>query len=185
MDILSDDAIMKKVQNGHLGLSGLLFERYKKMLYGFFYNQTSNVVMSEDLVQNTFYRVIKYKHHYRGDQQFKAWIFTIARNAMKDEFRKNKNKHQDIDLYKNHFVDSTASDENLHQEDKQNILQKALNQLSPEKKEILILIKLNGKKYKEVADILGMNESTVKSKVFRAIKDLQTIYKKEAHQFKL
>ena len=38
---------------------------------------------------------------------------------------------------------------------------------------------------KEVADILGMNESTVKSKVFRAIKDLQTIYKKEAHQFKL
>ena len=88
MEAFSDDYIMLKVREGHLSFAALLFERYKKILYQFFYNQTNNVIMSEDLVQNTFYRVIKYKHTFSEQSNFKAWIFTIARNAMKSEFKK-------------------------------------------------------------------------------------------------
>lgn len=177
MNKLSDEYLMQQVQKGHLRFAGLLFERYKKMLYAFFYNQTKNTVLCDDLVQVTFYRLIKYKHNFRGDSGFKPWIYTIARNAMKDELRKNsKARHQDIDVYQNHFVEKQGADINIEQQEKRAFLDRALSMLTSEKREILTLVKLNEKKYKEVANILQIKESAVKSKVFRAIQELQKNY---------
>jgi hypothetical protein len=58
---------MLKVKAGQLDQLGLLFERYNKPLYGFFYRLTTDGVISEDLVQNVFVRIIKYSHTYKGD----------------------------------------------------------------------------------------------------------------------
>lgn len=167
---------MLKVREGQLNFAGLLFERYKKMLYSFFYNQTRDKNLSEDLVQNTFYKMIKYKHNFREDSHFKAWIFTIARNAMKDEFKKRKINYEEIGHVEHSFSDHQHADHAIIQNERQEFLRTALKKLSPEKREILILIKLNGKKYREVAEILNLKESVVKSKVFRAIRELQSHY---------
>jgi RNA polymerase sigma-70 factor (ECF subfamily) len=167
---------MKKVREGQLNFAGLLFERYKKILFSFFYNQTRDKNLSEDLVQITFYKMIKYKHNFRDDSHFKAWIFTIARNAMKDEFKKRKVKMEDIGNHEHKFIEGTQADTNIVQYERSEFLKRALKHLSPEKRELLILIKLNGKKYREVAEILNLKESVVKSKVFRAIRELQNHY---------
>lgn len=173
---------MEQVQKGNLHLAGLLFERYKRVLFSFLYNQTNDQVTSEDLLQETFYRLIKYKHNYTQGKSFKAWIFTIARNAMYDSFRKNnKKKMQNIDSYKDHFIAQDSADTNIELEEKNKFLQKAMMSLSAEKREILTLVKLKEKKYKEVAEILNIKESAVKSKVFRAIQQLQKNYSTLQH----
>jgi DNA-directed RNA polymerase specialized sigma24 family protein len=81
---------MIKVRDGHLDTLGLLFARYKKPLFGFFYGMNRDAELSEDLVQNVFYRILKYRYLFRGDGDFKTWMFHIARNVNHDNFRKNK-----------------------------------------------------------------------------------------------
>ncbi len=86
---------MIKVRDGDLDRLGLLFERYKRPLYGFFYGLNKNSELSEDLVQNTFFRIMKYRHLFRGEGDFRTWMFHIARNVSHDHYRKDKLKAKD------------------------------------------------------------------------------------------
>ena len=81
---------MLKVKEGQNHNLGLLYERYKKRLFGFFYKMNKDAGLSEDLVQNVFVRVLKYKHTFSEESKFITWIFQIARNEMYDEFKKQK-----------------------------------------------------------------------------------------------
>ena len=80
---------MLRVRDGDLDKLGLLFERYKKRLFGFFYNMTHDWEQSEDLVQNTFMRIMKYRKSFREESQFRVWMFQVARNIAYDHFKKN------------------------------------------------------------------------------------------------
>ncbi|HEY5824071.1 MAG TPA: sigma factor, partial [Cyclobacteriaceae bacterium] len=62
LETLADNSLMIKVRDGDLDKLGLLFERYKKPLYGFFYGMNKSQELSQDLVQNTFFRIMKYRH---------------------------------------------------------------------------------------------------------------------------
>jgi hypothetical protein len=95
LDSLADNALMLKVKEGNLDKLGLLFERYKKPLFGFFYGLTKDAELCEDLVQNVFFRILKYRYLFRGDGDFKTWMFHIARNVNHDHFRKNKWKFKE------------------------------------------------------------------------------------------
>ncbi|HNV31114.1 MAG TPA: sigma-70 family RNA polymerase sigma factor, partial [Cyclobacteriaceae bacterium] len=90
LEALSDNNLMMKVREGDLDKMGLLFERYKRPLYGFFYGLNKEQELSEDLVQNTFLRILKYRHLFRGDGDFRAWMFHIARNVNIDHHRKHR-----------------------------------------------------------------------------------------------
>ena len=105
MDSLSDNALMLQVKEGQLEKLGLLFERYNKSLYGFFYRLTLDREVSEDLVQNVFLRMMKYKHTYKGDGQFKTWMYHMARNLFSDHYRKNKKMgyKEDVEVADKYF----------------------------------------------------------------------------------
>ena len=169
---------MLKVKDGDLDRLGLLFERYKRPLYGFFYNLNRNAELSEDLVQNVFIRILKYRYLFRGEGDFKTWMFHIARNVSHDHFRKNKlNAKDSIEDWQ----DQLGVDENrstmFQQEEELQLLSMAMDRLPEDKREILLLSKYQEKKYKEIGDILGCTEAAVKVKVFRALQDLKTVYK--------
>jgi RNA polymerase sigma-70 factor (ECF subfamily) len=76
----SDKALMLKVRDGDLDRLGLLFERYHRCLYRYFYRLTSQRQTSEDLVQEVFERMLKYRHTYTGKGKFLTWMYQIARN---------------------------------------------------------------------------------------------------------
>jgi RNA polymerase sigma factor (sigma-70 family) len=179
LDALSDNQIMKRVRDGELDHLGLLFERYHRMLFSFFYNRNKDRQLSQDLVQNVFVRVLKYRHRYRGEGEFKHWLFHIARNVGTDHYRKKKNRRADsIDDWKNQISDHSDSPAQsmIHQE-QMTQLKKALDRLDPEKKEVLLLSKLEGLRYKEIGHRLGCSEGAVKVKVYRALKALKHTYK--------
>lgn len=168
---------MGKVRDGDLDKLGLLFERYKRPLYGFFYGMNRDQELSEDLVQNTFFRILKYRHLFRGEGDFKTWMFHIARNVSHDHFRKNKIKlKESVEKWQDRLGhDENRSTEMQHAEDHQ-MLAMAMERLPSDKREILMLSKYQEKKYKEIGEILGCSEGAVKVKVFRALQELKGVY---------
>lgn len=170
---------MLKVRDGDLDKMSLLFERYKKPLFGFFYHMNKDAALSEDLVQNVFLRILKYRYLFRGDGDFRTWMFHIARNVSHDHFRKNKVAAKDsLETWQ----DRLGSDENrsagIQREEEMHLLSMAMDRLSEDKREILVLSKFQDKKYKEIGEILGCTEGAVKVKVFRALQDLKEMYQK-------
>ena len=180
----SDHECMEAVREGDLDKMGLLFERHHKHLYNFFLRQTGRPQTSEDLVQDVFYRMLKYRHTYRADSQFKTWMFTIAHNAKIDSYRKNKHKQ-----YETEFTNRMVSDEPNPEEvsvlkDAKTLLMSALATLPEEKCEVLILSRFQNMKYEEIAQVTGCKVGTVKARVHWALKDLAYAYHKLARSEK-
>lgn len=168
---------MLRVKEGENHKLGLLYERYKKRLFGFFYQMNKNANVSEDLVQNVFIRVLKYKHTFSDESKFITWIFQIARNEMYDDFRKQKKEnHDDIETV-SYYLNSDATIESDIEVAENTIkLKKAIEKLPKEKKELIVLSKLKELKYREVGEIIGCTEGTARTKVHRALNDLKQIY---------
>lgn len=168
---------MLKVKEGENHQLGLLYERYKKRLFGFFYKMNKNASLSEDLVQNVFIRVLKYKHTFSEESKFITWIFQIARNEMYDEFKKQKkNQHKDIEEVSYAISNEVIIDDEIEGVENSSTLKRALNLLSPEKKEVLVLSKFKELKYKQVGEIVGCSEGNARIKVHRAINELKNIF---------
>jgi RNA polymerase sigma factor (sigma-70 family) len=176
--MLNDNMLMLKVRDGDLDKLGLLFERYKRPLYGFFYGLNKSSELSEDLVQNVFLRILKYRHLFRGDGEFKTWMFHIARNVNNDHFRKKKIDTRDsLESWQEKLGHNENRSTEIQQQEEHMLLSMAMDRLPFEKKEILLLSKFLEKNYKEIGDLLGCTEGTVKARVFRALQELRLIYK--------
>lgn len=178
MQELTNNALMLKVKSGDLDKLGLLYERHKKRLFGFFYNMTSNASLSEDLVQNVFVRILKYKHTFTGDGSFTAWMFRTARNVNYDYYRKNKVafNQNEISSVEYRLEDAENMEKVIDQKDDISVLNRALQKLPPEKREVLVLSKFKEMKFSEIGEILGCSEGAAKVKAHRALKDLRTIF---------
>ena len=169
---------MLKVRDGAPDPLGLLFERYKKSLYGFFYGLTREKDLSEDLVQNTFLRILKYKHLFRGEGDFRAWMFHIARNVSNDHYRKNRiNAKEELENWQDKLGHQENSSTEMQRADEHQLLSMAMERLPLDKREVLLLSKYQEKKYQEIGEILGCSEGAVKVKVFRALQELKEVYR--------
>lgn len=175
---LSDENIMEAVAKGQTALLGELYQRYRQPVFGFLWNQThGNQQLSEDILQDTFERVLKYKHSFRANQHsFKAWIFTIARNALKDR-QKRQPKTDELNGFAHPAINANTVTQLLDHEDTQAAIKNAMKQLKPAQREILDLAWKRELKYKEIARITDTTENNVKVKMHRAVKQLKSLLK--------
>lgn len=171
---------MLKVKAGNLDLMGLLFERYHRPLFGFLYHTTGQVAHSEDLVQTVFYRMLKYRHTFSGDGEFRTWMFHLARNVVNDAFKKNQKTSYQSDMAPllDHVSEAPEAESKMEVEEQNQELHRALQLLSNEHREVLILSRFQELSYKEIAEILKTTEGNIKVKVHRAMKELKEIYLK-------
>ena len=185
---------MLQVQEGSISELAELFERYHVRIYNFFLKLTLDKQVSEDLTQNVFLRVIRYRHTYKQRSgTFKTWLYQMARNIHADYYRHEKKLAgrfkrpgtgtrgmEEYGRREEGFENETADimDE-VYQEDQFEKLDKALCQLTPLQKEIIILSRYQGLRYTEIGRIRNMSVAAIKVQVHRAMKDLRDLYFKQ------
>jgi RNA polymerase sigma-70 factor (ECF subfamily) len=169
---MSDHELMLAVHHGDLDRMSDLFDRYHRSLFNYFLEFTGKREVSEDLVQEVFYKMLKYRNTYRNQGNFKSWMYTIARNSKIDYYRKCK-KHSVLDeINSETFADKENPLTNIEEKSNLFFLKKALFMLPEEKREVLVLSRFQELKYEEIGDILGYSVANIKVMVHRAVKEL-------------
>lgn len=172
MNSLPDEELMLRVRDGVGEMLGVLFDRYHSPLYNFYCKLTGDRTLSEDLVQEVFFRILKYRQTYRPGTPFRAWVYQIARNARVDHFRKQK-PEVEWEVEMSPAVEPTDS---AQQKQEAELLHRALLELSEEKREVLVLSRFQELKYEEIARLMGCEVNTVKVRVHRALQELRQIF---------
>ncbi|AYA38907.1 RNA polymerase sigma factor [Hymenobacter oligotrophus] len=169
---------MLQVKEGQVDKMGLLFERYHRPLFAFFYHSSGNSTTSEDLVQTVFYRMLKYRHTFTGEGEFRTWMYHLARNVLADAAKKNKPSahHHDVADYAEKIAGGTAADASLHKEQEVDLLHKAMARLSADQREVLVLSRFQELKYEQIAQLLDTTVGAVKVRAHRALNQLKNIY---------
>lgn len=173
---------MLRVREGEVEQLGILFQRYRKLLLSFFNRCTRNHASSEDLVQDVFVRILKYRHTFGDGSEFAAWIYQIARNTHFNHWRKRK---RETPLIENEHVLETASeeprpDEALERRLEITLVHRALEAMSDEKRELLLLSRFHQFKYRQIAERLRCDVGTVKVRIFRATREMEKRLRKLA-----
>ncbi len=174
--MLDEKSQMLRVSEGEIGALSELFEANHKALFNFFLKMGLNSALGEDLVQETFMRILAYRKTFNGSSSFKAWLYRIARNTVSDHFRKlsNQNNHDSFD--ENVIeTDSTLLD-SIEKDSKQFAFDKALAGLPIEQREIIVLSRFQQLCYDEIADMLNCNINTLKTRMRTAIYNLRAQY---------
>ena len=172
-----DHEIMVSVRDGDVQKLGLLFDRYSRRLYNYFYLQIKDRLKSEDLVQNVFYNILRYRHTYKDGSEFRTWIYTIARNEKTHFFKKRRVLGSNIDIEQSNEIDSNP-EKNLERKTDISHLHMALQRISSDNRELIILSRFNELPYSEISEIVGCKISTLKVRMYRAIKELRDQFRK-------
>lgn len=166
---------MRAVRDGDVSRLGILFERHHLALFDFLSRMTGDRTAAEDLTQDVFVRMLKYRRTFRNDGRFETWMFHIARNARADYFRRRAVVELNTDV-----IDVESHEPGparLVEEDEQTaLLRRALLQLRDDKRELIVLARYRGMKHDAIADLLGVDTGTVKVRIHRALKELREIF---------
>jgi RNA polymerase sigma factor (sigma-70 family) len=171
MTLVADEDLMLQVRNGEVEMLSVLFDRYQTPLYNFYTKMTQDRGVSEDLVQDVFLRILRYRQTYRPGTAFRTWMYQIARNARLDHVRKGK---PEVELSVEPATPPVG--DSAQQQQEAAMLKRALMQLPEDKREVLILSRFQELKYEEIARLMNCEVGAVKVRVHRALQQLREIY---------
>lgn len=174
---------MERVRGGDAEPLAVLFDRHHRALYRFFLRLCCSSAVAEDLVQESFFRILKFKTTYqRGERpgRFTAWMYQIARNVHTDHLRK---KQTEMPLWQERAErefdpadKAPAADRQLIEASDLATLRRAFARLPADRRELLVLCRYQNLPYEQVAEILQCEAGAVKTRVFRAMKQLGEIF---------
>jgi RNA polymerase sigma factor (sigma-70 family) len=174
----TDHALMVAVRDGELDALGELFERHHLPLFGFLVKLTGSRTTAEDITQIVFQRMLKYRHTYRDDGSFTAWMYHLARRCAADQFRRDQHAPQPADpaeLY-DRADDAPHAAHHATTRDDQMLLQAALAHLDHPDREVLLLSRFQEMSFAEIATILECSVGAAKVRAHRALQELRDVY---------
>jgi len=176
--VVSDEALYRQVMAGDRDALGELVARYHGPLRQFLARQTGDPMRADDLVQDTFTRLLT--HRGPPPERFRAWVFTIAANRARDDFRSAYHRRERADpfdsegsLSRTQTTPAPSLDEGLDRAAERQEVARALQQLSPDHRTVVILRFYHELPLEEIATITGAPLGTVKSRLFYALKQLK------------
>lgn len=171
---LTDSQMVREIKEGNVELYSELMRRYQRKILAFVYHmlKSSNMeLIAEDLCSETFYKAYRSLNTFREvDASFSTWLYTIARNTVLSELRKQRNGN--IPLEESGIIpiapSEVAPEQTILRNEKVNMVRIAINNLPEKQRSALILREYDQLDYQEIANILGQSVSSVKSLLFRA-----------------
>lgn len=178
----TERALIARALKGDSGAYDTLVTRFRDRLYALVYHMVLNAQEAEDLAQETFVKAYRSLGKFRQESNFYTWLYRIAVNLVYTQSKKYSRRRalftaavQSGDSLGAHWP---ATPEELAQsEEAREMILKAIHQLDPRFRQVLVLKELEGLEVAEVAKILGLPEGTVKSRLFRAREDLRRLLK--------
>ncbi len=189
----SDEELLARHQTGENGSFNEIVHRYASELYRFLARFTGNAAAAEDLLQETFLQVHQSAEKFDQSRRLRPWIFTIAANKARDYLRSQRRRTEvslDADVGRQGdqsvtFAEIFSGNEALPEEvygqtEQQEMVRRAIEQLPPTLREVLILGYFQQLPYKEIAAIVGVPVGTVKSRLHTALKRFATVWQEIA-----
>ena len=167
---------MTAVRDGDLPKLGLLFERYHIALFDFLNRMTGNRTAAEDLVQDVFVRILKYRATYRDGGSFETWLFRIARNARADYFRTREHAEPLAAEALERQAPDPGPMRRLEADRDRARLKRALLQLREDQRELIVLARYRGMSHEQIAELLGIETGAVKVRLHRALRALRELF---------
>lgn len=164
-------ALVDRAKQGDANAFGQIFDRFQPEIVRYLTHRTSNAEVAEDLAQQVFLKawqaIPRYEH--RG-APFRAWLYRMAHNQMVDHFRARRITVDvaDIELPQEPEAENFVLRQELHAE-----LKVALERLSEDHRQVLVLRFLMEKSAREIGDIMGRKEVTVRGLQMRALQALR------------
>ena len=168
---MSDEELMAQVRSGVGEMLGVLFERYHVPLFNFYLKLTGDRPASEDLVQEVFFRILKYRHSYSRKRLPRLDVPDRPQRPCRLLRKRRPETSREPEM-----SPSVAPVDTAQQSQDALLLHSALMQISEDKREVLVLSRFQDLKYEEIAQLLGCEVATVKTRVHRALQDLRQIF---------
>ncbi len=181
MAIGSDLELMLRVRAGDAASFEVLLRRYRLPMVNFFRRMVRDTALAEDLAQEVFLRIYKSRERYQPEARFTTWLYRIATNLAlnairdrKDEVSQAASDEPGAGTIFDRFVDPQPTiEQRLIQGDRERIIRQAVEGLPDNQRLAVILHKYQDVDYRQIAGILGVSESAVKSLLFRAYESLR------------
>lgn len=166
---------MARVSAGDQRAFAELYERHRRAVFTFLLRLTGATEAAEDLLQEAFFRIWLGRAEYRAAGEFRAWLFTIARRLAIDRFRRQGLAWEDDPAALETAVSTEAPDRLAEARGELARLQRALDQLPPAQREVVLLARLVGAKAEEIAQVTGSTPGAVRVQLHRALQRLRAL----------
>jgi len=184
MAIDSDLELMLRVSRGDSDSFGVLLNRYRGPLLSYFVRMVRDRALAEDLAQEAFLRVYQARERYQPEARFTTWLYRIATNLALNAIRDRRSdpvvletaaeSDGDFASALDRAVDKRPNvEERLAESDRQRLIREAIAALPEKQRAAVILHKYQDVDYRQIASILKVSESAVKSLLFRAYESLR------------
>ena len=183
---LSDEELLRLFDEGDASAFETLVQRYQRPLFHFILRSVRERDRAEELLQDVFLKVIQRSSEFQGNSKFSTWLYTIARNLCIDTSRKMVfRRHRSLDaplsaadaeggtLLDRVAGDEPAADRAVIGQDLQERISIAIDGLPEEQREVFLMREVSNMAFKDIADVVGVPENTVKSRMRYALERLQ------------
>ncbi|OGF50650.1 MAG: hypothetical protein A2231_07900 [Candidatus Firestonebacteria bacterium RIFOXYA2_FULL_40_8] len=175
----SDEELMKDLKNGIISSFKILMERYNKAITVFAYSYLRDNEATKDVIQETFLEVYKMRKKYKPTAKFSTWLYTITRSRCLNVLRHQKRHPSESLQYETANPEKKGSiGDNLEQEEMKTELKKAIDLLPYLYKEVVIMREYENLSYKEISEISGYPESTLRTRMEYALDKLKEVITK-------
>lgn len=180
--IVEDEILVAQFQAGRPDAFDDLMKRYKGQIYAYLLRSVKNYEDAEELTIEVFFKAYRALDTWKPQARFSTWLYKIAHNLAID-FHRAKARRPTYSLDDEEFTvdEPTAADLwsnpewEIEEKDRHRVIREAIDQLSPKQKAVFMLNRYQGLQIKEITQVLGMAEGTVKIHLHRAVKKLQTL----------
>jgi len=179
------ERIIKECVQGNEGAWKMLVNAYSKKVFNLAYQFAGSYEEAEDMTQDIFFKLHSSIEKYDFEKNFTAWLLTLARNHLIDQYRKTKWEKKSRDEFNEHLLSAdsrSCPEEGVMIQESKKIVWEAFNHLSSEIRMAIILRDIQGKKYEEIAEIMDLPLGTVKSRVNRGRLQLAKILKEKKEE---
>lgn len=183
---LSDEELVRRFNEGDASAFEELLQRYQRPLFNFILRSVRERDRAEELLQDVFLKVLQRSSEFQGNSKFSTWLYTIARNLCIDTSRKmvfRRHRSLDAPLRSDEAEGATlldrvastvpAADREAIGQDLQARIAAAIEELPEEQREVFLMREVQNMAFKEIADVVGVPENTVKSRMRYALERLQ------------